>query len=78
MKEFPFKSLEIELKNDCHEIQFQALESVFLISNICSEHPFKSEFTSGRLIEVVYEICKVRKKIKFQLRFYLYLKFFEK
>jgi hypothetical protein len=62
MKDFPFKNLQIELKNDCREIQFEALESVLLISDIHHEHPFKNEFTSDRLIEVVYGICMVREK----------------
>lgn len=62
--EFPFKNLQIELKNDCREIQFEALESILLISDIHHEHPFKSEFMSEKLIEIVYEICMVGKNLE--------------
>jgi hypothetical protein len=58
MRDFPFKNLQIELKNDCQEIQVAAIESIQLISNL-TEHPFKMEFTSERLIEVIYEMCMV-------------------
>ncbi|KAG5672949.1 hypothetical protein PVAND_003036 [Polypedilum vanderplanki] len=56
MNEFPLKSLQIELKNDCREIQVAALESIQIISSLC-EHPFKDDFTSDSVIEIFHEIC---------------------
>jgi hypothetical protein len=60
MNEFPLCNLQIELKNDCREIRVAALESFQIISTL-REHPFKDNFESDRLIEVLYEISMVRK-----------------
>lgn len=57
MSDFPFKNLQIELKNDCQQIQMTALESLLIISNC--EHPFKAEFGSDRMVEILFEISMV-------------------
>lgn len=59
VKDFPFKKLQAELKNDCHEIQLEALEGVLLISDIHREHPFVEELTMERFVDVIYGICMV-------------------
>lgn len=58
-KDFPFKNLQIELKNEILEIQIAALESFLLITNFY-KNPFWDILSSERLIEAVFEICMVR------------------
>ena len=59
MKDFPFKNLQIELQNDCQQIQMAALESLLIISNCKHPNPFKNEYSSDRLIEEIYGMCMV-------------------
>lgn len=66
VKDFPFKNLQAELKNDCHEIRLEALEGILLISDIHQEHPFVEELTMERFVDVIYGICMVN------LLFYTY------
>jgi hypothetical protein len=58
MKKFPFKNLQVEMKNDCREIRATALENILLISAI-QEHPFEGDFTSDRFVDAIYEVCVV-------------------
>ncbi|KAL7021129.1 hypothetical protein ACKWTF_011769 [Chironomus riparius] len=64
MKDFPFKNLQIELKNDCQQIQMAALESLLIISNC--KHPFRNEFSSDRLIEEIYGMCMQSENLELQ------------
>jgi hypothetical protein len=57
-KDFPFKNLQIELKNDIADIQRASLESFVLISN-CDAHQFVNDFMSERLIEHFYDFFEV-------------------
>lgn len=68
IKDFPFKNLQAELKNDCHEIQMAVLESIFLISDIQHEHPFHTELTMEKFVDVIYGICMVSNFIKIYVR----------
>lgn len=59
LKDFPFKNLQIELKNEIPEIQIASLDSFLIISKF-RENPFWEQLSSDRLIEVVYGMCTVR------------------
>lgn len=59
LKDFPFKNLQIELKNEIPEIQIASLDSFLIITSFL-ENPFWDQLSSDRLIQVVYEMCTVR------------------
>lgn len=58
-KDFPFKNLQIELKNEIWEVQVAALESLLLISTQI-DNPFWDVLGSDRMVAEVYVICTVR------------------
>lgn len=60
-KDFPFKNLQIELKNAIPEIRNASLGSFLLITNL-NENPFWDLLSSEQLIETLCEICMVTSK----------------
>lgn len=58
-KDFPFKNVEIELRNENGVIQMAALESLLTITNF-DENPFWDILGSYRFIESVYGISMVK------------------
>lgn len=57
LKEFPLKNLQIELNNECQQIQLAAFESMVILTSC--EHPYKIEFSTDRLINLIIGFCMV-------------------
>lgn len=62
LKDFPFKNLQIEMKNDITEIRIAAVEGLVLITD-CNVNPFWELLGSERFIEGIFDVCEVSGKL---------------